>query len=336
MAPSNFHITSAHPRLHWSRDTPPLITVPPGATVTFDLKDSSGGQVNPSTTPSDLAKLDLATFDPIFGPVAIEGAEPGDVLEIEFLHLQPSSGWGFTAIFPGFGLLADEFPNHVIKHFTWDQSSPTTTTTTITSSNHILFQPGIKIPLRPFLGVAGVAPSLPGPLSTIPPLDTGGNIDCKHITAGTRLYLPVRVPGANFSCGDGHAAQGDGEVCGTAIETPMKATLRFTVRKDMPYVTSPHYDTRGSAAQHAQHQHQTQGGDPPVAVYAVLGIDSDLLEASRKALRGLIARLVATRGLEREEAYMLCSIAADLKIAEIVDMPNFAVSASIPYSIFED
>ncbi|KAK1675542.1 hypothetical protein BDP55DRAFT_664454 [Colletotrichum godetiae] len=317
MAPS-FHITSAHPTLHWSSKTKPILTVPPNEPVTFDLGDSSGGQITPTTTTTHLATLDLATFDPIYGPVSIEGASPGSVLEIEFLSLNPSSGWGWTAILPGFGLLADEFPHHVIKHFKWTDDA-----------THIVFKPGIKVPLHPFLGISGVAPAQEGPFSTIPPLETGGNIDCKHITAGTKLYLPIRVPGANFSCGDGHAAQGDGEVCGTAIETPMKATLSFTIRKDMPFVTSPHYDTRGSAYARA---HRVEDG----GVYAVLGIDSDLLEASRKALRALIAYLVATRGLEREEAYMLCSIAADLKIAEIVDMPNFAVSASIPYSIFED
>ncbi|KAJ0296534.1 hypothetical protein COL516b_011562 [Colletotrichum fioriniae] len=315
MPPSTYHITSANPTLlHWSSKTPPILTVPQNHPITFDLLDSSGGQITPSTTPSSLAALNLATFDPIHGPVAITGASPGSVLEIEFLFLTPSTGWGWTAIFPGFGLLTDDFPNHAIKHFHWDADA-----------THIVFKPGIKIPLR----IAGVSPAEAGPFPTIPPLETGGNIDCRHITAGTRLYLPIRVPGANFSCGDGHAAQGDGEVCGTAIETPMKATLRFTVREDMPYVTSPHYDTRGSV--HARGQKAEDG-----VVYAVLGIDSDLLEASRKALRSLIAYLVATRGLEREEAYMLCSIAADLKIAEIVDMPNFAVSASIPYSIFED
>ncbi|KAK2059978.1 acetamidase/formamidase [Colletotrichum caudatum] len=314
MAPGNFHIPSTHSRLKWSRATPPQITIAPGDTVTFDLRDSSGGQVTPASTTADLAALDLATFDPIFGPVAVAGAVPGDVLEIEFLSIV-TSGWGFTGIIPGFGLLADEFRDHALKHYTW-----------LPDASHIDFAPGIRVPLRPFLGWAGVAPAEEGEFSTIPPLETGGNMDCRHITQGTRLYLPVRVPGAMFSCGDGHAAQGDGEVCGTAIETPIKAALRFTLRKDMPYVTSPHYDTRGSV-------HGGTHSDP--AVYAVLGIDPDLLEASRKALRSLIAHIVATRGLGREEAYMLCSVAADLKIAEAVDMPNFAVAASLPYSIFE-
>ncbi|GKT93962.1 acetamidase formamidase [Colletotrichum tofieldiae] len=279
------------------RATPPQITVSPGDIVTFDLHDSSGGQVTPAATTSSFASLDLSTFDPIFGPVAVSGAVPGDVLQIEILSLT-TSGWGFTGIIPGFGLLSDEFPNHVLKHYTW---APDAT--------HIAFAPGIRIPLRPFLGWAGIAPAEDGDFSTIPPLETGGNMDCRHITQGTKLYLP-----------------GDGEVCGTAIETPMKAALRFTIRKDMPYVTSPHYDTRGSV-------HGGVQTDP--AVYAVLGIDSDLLEASRKALRSLIAHLVVTRGLEREEAYMLCSVAADLRIAEAVDMPNFAVAASLPYSVFE-
>ncbi|KAL0934022.1 acetamidase formamidase [Colletotrichum truncatum] len=310
------HVGPSTSRLKWSNSTPPVCTVSPGEIVTFDLLDSSGAQVTPSSTTSDLSSLDLATFDPIFGPVYIEGAKPGDVLEIEVLSLETGE-WGFTGIFPNFGLLASEFPDtHLLKHYTWSNTD-----------SSITFKPGIKVPLRPFLGVAGVAPAEDGEFSTIPPLETGGNIDCKHITQGTKLYLPVRVSGALFSCGDGHAAQGDGEICGTAIETPMKATLRFNVRKDMPYVTSPHYDTRGSS-------HGSVQSD--LAVYAVLGIDSDLLEASKKAMRSLIAYLVSTKDLTKEEAYMLCSIAADLKIAEIVDLPNFAVSASIPFSIFED
>uniref|UniRef100_L2GFK8 Acetamidase formamidase family protein n=1 Tax=Colletotrichum fructicola (strain Nara gc5) TaxID=1213859 RepID=L2GFK8_COLFN len=283
------HIGPSTSRLKWSNATP--LTVSPGEVVSFDLLDSSGAQVTATSKASDLSEIPISTFDPIFGPVYIEGANPGDVLEVEVVSLE-TAGWGFTGIMPNFGLLAADFPDTLmLKHYHWSNSD-----------KFITFKPGIKIPLRPFLGTPA------------------GN------TQGTKLYLPVKVPGALFSCGDGHAAQGDGEVCGTAIETPMKATLRFNVRRDMPYVTSPHYDTRGSV-------HGKVESDP--AVYAVLGIDSDLLEASKKALRSLIAHLTATRDLTREEAYMLCSIAADLKIAEIVDMPNFAVSASIPYSIFE-
>jgi len=165
--------------------------------------------------------------------------------------------------------------------------------------------------------------------STIPPYETGGNIDCKHITAGSILYLPIKVSGALFSCGDGHAAQGDGEVCGTAIETPMKATLRLTVEKDKPYITSPHYLTSVEDGETAESASRASAG-----FYAALGVDADLREASRKALRGLIAWLVGEKELKRDEAYMLASVAADLKIVEAVDMPHYAVSCSLPLSIF--
>ncbi|KAF6804088.1 acetamidase formamidase [Colletotrichum musicola] len=307
------HIPTTSSSLTWSPSTPPALTISPGETVTFSLLDSSGGQITPTSTSSSLAAVSISSCDPIFGPVFVDTALPGDVLEVEILSLK-TAGWGFTAIFPNFGLLSSSFSTPLLKQYTWSDDDKS-----------ITFLPGIEIPLRPFLGIAGVSPSS-GSHSTIPPLETGGNIDCKHITQGTKLYLPVKVPGALFSCGDGHAAQGDGEVCGTAVETPMTATLRFNIRRDMPYVTSPQYDTRGSV-------HGHEGNGP---VYAVLGIDSDLLEASRKALRSLIDYLVATRGLTKEEAYMLCSVAGDLKIAEIVDLPNYAVSASIPYSIFKD
>ena len=169
----------------------------------------------------------------------------------------------------------------------------------------------------------GLAHAEAGEFSTIPPYETGGNIDCKHIVQGSALYLPIKVAGALFSCGDGHAAQGDGESCGTAIETPMRATVRLSVEKAMPWVVSPHYVTPADASV------KSAKGE-----YAALGIDADLREASRKALRGLIAWLVAEKGLARDEAYMLASVAADLKIAEIVDMPHYAVACSLPLSVF--
>ena len=168
-----------------------------------------------------------------------------------------------------------------------------------------------------------------GEWSTIPPYETGGNIDCKYVTAGSVLYLPVQVEGALFSCGDGHAAQGDGEVCGTAIETRMDVTLRLTVEKGKmgDWVKSPHYVT---SEKHSKELVTAAGKGE----YAAVGIDADLREASRKAVRGLIGWLVGEKGLEREEAYVLCSVAADLKIVEAVDMPHFAVACSLPLSVF--
>lgn len=220
----------------------------------------------------------------------------------------------------GFGLLADEYPNPEIK--IWDLE-------THRAERYTIFKEGIHIPIRPFLGVIGVAREEAGEWSTIPPYETGGNIDCKHITAGSTLYLPIKVKGALFSCGDGHAAQGDGEVCGTAIETPMRAKLRLTVEKKRPWVSSPHYLTSSDTKLQAESESRGEKG-----FYAALGIDADLREASRKALRGLIAWLVGEKNLSEKESYMLASVAADLKIAEAVDMPHYAVACSLPLSIF--
>lgn len=148
---------------------------------------------------------------------------------------------------------------------------------------------------------------------------------------GSRLFLPVKTPGALFSCGDGHAAQGDGETCGTAIETPMKATLRLTVHKDHSWVKSPHYHCPPPVLSVAS---VPKFGDR--SCYAAMGVDSDLLEATRKAVRGIIEYLIhTTKDLSREEAYMLASVAVDLKLVEVVDMPNFAVAASLPLCIFQ-
>jgi acetamidase/formamidase len=189
---------------------------------------------------------------------------------------------------------------------------------------YAVFKEGIHIPLRPFLGVVGLAHEEDGQFSTIPPYDTGGNIDCKHIGVGSSLYLPVKVKGALFSCGDGHAAQGDGEVCGTAIETPMKAKVRLTVEKGKTWVQSPHYLTNPVEINSVESKGE----------YAALGIDADLREASRKALRGLINWLVGEKGLTKVEGYMLASVAGDLKIAEAVDMPHYAVACSLPLNVF--
>lgn len=248
------------------------------------------------------------------------------MLKIEFLSLTTAS-YGWTCIFPSthnFGLLADSYPSPSLK--IWDLA-------THADQHYTIFKPGIHIPIHPFLGVVGVAHAAAGAFSTIPPYETGGNIDTKHIVAGSTLYLPVKVEGALFSCGDGHAAQGDGEVCGTAIETPMRATVRLSVIKgeEMPWVVGPHYVTPtmiDGEAEERERRKREKGE------YAALGIDADLREASRKAVRGLVSWLVGTKGLSAEEAYMLASVAADLKIAESVDMPHYAVACSLPLSVF--
>ena len=212
-----FHVSkshSSHIHLKWDNSLKPVLTVDSGTEVSFDLLDGGHNQFTEKSTSADVPNFNLALGDPALGPVYINGAEPGDVLKIEFLKLETAS-YGWTAILPGeigFGLLADEFPGHALK--IWDLESHR-------EDGYTVFKEGIHIPIRPFLGVVGLAHEAAGEFSTIPPYDTGGNIDCKHIVQGSVLYLPVKVKGALFSCGDGHAAQGDGESCGTAIETPV-------------------------------------------------------------------------------------------------------------------
>ena len=310
------HITPSNIHLKWSKNIPPALTVPSGTALTFALHDGLNNQITPTTTAADLGSLDFAQADPAFGPVFVEGAEPGDVLRVDILELTPAAH-GWTAILPNFGLLSDEFPEPQLK--LWDLST--------VAEGYAEFKPGVRVPTRPFLGVMGLAPPTDGELSTIPPYAWGGNIDCKHVTQGASLYLPVQVPGALFSCGDGHAAQGDGEVCGTAIETPMTARLRLTVERGKSWVRSPHYLT---PAPGPESQPEPRRGQE----YAAVGIDADLREAARKGLRGAIDWLEGEKGLTREEAYMLCSVVADLKIVEAVDMPHYAVACSVPLNIF--
>jgi acetamidase/formamidase len=181
----------------------------------------------------------------------------------------------------------------------------------------------VRIPLAPFCGELGVAPPTEGAFSTIPPDVYGGNMDTRHLTAGTKLFLPVFAPGGRFSLGDGHAAQGDGEVCGTAIETRMRAQLRLTVRKDL-HVPAPQFLTAGPLAQ------STNTGP----YYATDGVGPELMTAARDAVRRMIEYLGREHGLAAVDAYMLCSVAGDLKISEIVDVPNFIVTMYFPLSVF--
>ncbi|EON98908.1 putative acetamidase formamidase protein [Phaeoacremonium minimum UCRPA7] len=302
------------------------MTVPSGTEISFDLKCGGNNQIRPDNEATALSTFDFTLADPAFGPVYVDGAEPGDVLKIDILDLTPAD-YGWSAILSGFGLLADEFPEQHVK--IWDLSE-SALLTTASGLRRAVFKPGISVPVRPFLGVIGIAPAEPGEFSTIPPYAaSGGNMDTRYLGIGTTLYMPIQVAGALFSCGDGHAAQGDGEVCGTAIETPMKARLRLTVEKkaDRPkgwVMSSPHYVTGPRVGEAEEDQ----------GTYAALGIHADPREAARMALRGLIDWLEVEKGLTRPEGYMLASVSASLKMTEVVDMPNYAVACSIPLSTF--
>ena len=309
MAPmSPFHVRRDQWHLAWDATIPPLFRVPSVSVVEFDALDAGNGQLGPGSTAADLAALDLSRVDQVAGPVFVEGAEPGDTLEVELLAFEPGA-WGWTAAIPGFGLLADDF------------AEPHLRITTL-GDGFGEFLPGIRIPLAPFCGELGVAPAGP-PRSTIPPGEHGGNMDTRHLVAGAVLWLPVQVPGALFSLGDGHAAQGDGEVCGTAIETSMRATVRLSVRRDVR-VKAPEFRTAGPLGTSTN----------SAGWLAADGIGPDMFQAARDATRRMIERLGAEHGMAANDAYLLLSVAGDLRISEIVDQPNWIVTMYCPQSIF--
>ena len=203
----------------WDRDLEPALEIEDGDVVELRVPDASRDQIGEHSVVADLASIDFDLMNPVAGPVFVRGAQPGDVLEIEVLEVRPRA-WGWTAIVPGFGLLAEDFQEP------WLRISRI-------GNGRVLFGDRFELPCRPFPGTIGVAPESPGPHSVIPPSRFGGNIDIRHLTAGATLFLPVGVEGALFSAGDGHAAQGDGEVCGSAIETGMEIVLRLGVRRDL-------------------------------------------------------------------------------------------------------
>ena len=298
----------------WDNSLDPVLTVEPGEVVRFECRDATDRQVTVQTTAEEVSDISFDPVHPLTGPVAVEGAEPGDVLEVELLDLQ-HKGWGYTLFFPGemeLGLLPEDFDEPGLH--IWDLQGDV---------GH--FVDGIEVPLDPFPGVIGVAPGEDGEIGTLPPRSTGGNMDIKHLTADSTLYLPVEVEGGLFSTADCHAAQGDGEVCVTGIEAPMFVTARFDVRSDKA-IEQPQFETPGPFT--------PTGVDEPM--YATSGIDPDLMEATKRAVRYMIDHLHEERGLTRGEAYMLCSAAVDLKINEVVDAPNWTVSAYLPESIFPE
>ncbi|KII84938.1 hypothetical protein PLICRDRAFT_179256 [Plicaturopsis crispa FD-325 SS-3] len=301
-------VKQAQSHLAWDNRIQPVIHVNSGETVTFDCLDASNGQITASSTPAAVSTLVLAKCDQVNGPVYVRNALPGDTLQVDILDIT-TADWGWTACIPGFGLLADEFQEPALK--LWRLN---------TSEGFTWFdeQRGMKTPLRPFAGEMGVAPAKEGAHSTIPPYATGGNIDTRHVTAGSTLYLPVEVEGALFSIGDGHAAQGDG---GTAIETPMTVKVRLTVRKDKSYTKTPHFSTPAAPTSDAYYWF-------PCRRRRV-----DIKDAARASVRHMIEVLVADYKLDRVEAYMLCSVAGDLRMHEVVDMPNYVIGFMLPKSV---
>jgi acetamidase/formamidase len=310
------HAHTIHRHQHhygWDNSLSPALRIAPGESVEFEVHDASGGQVSQTSTAAAVGQLDFSRVNPVSGPVFIDGAEPGDVLKVTLLSFKPC-GWGWTANIPGFGLLADDFQDPALHIWHYDAK-------TLAPA---LFGRWGKVPLKPFTGTIGLAPAAAGVHSIVPPRRVGGNMDVRDIGQGTELFLPVEVRGALFSVGDTHAAQGDGEVCGTAIESEMTIALRFDLIKRTP-LSYPRFTTPGPVTHHLD----AKGYE------VTTGIGPELMEAARAAVRSMIDLLGRHHGLPAIEAYMLCSVCADLRISEIVDQPNWTVSYYFPRVVFE-
>ncbi|MFT4564425.1 MAG: formamidase [Gammaproteobacteria bacterium] len=344
-----------HNRYH--PDVEPVLEVREGEEVVIETRDSVDGQLPPDVDESAFASLQPGAIHPLTGPVFVKGAEPGDVLEIEFLDIV-AQAHGFSVIFPGFGFLRDLMTEPFLVHWTLNGGWAT--------SDQI---PGVRIPSAPFMGISALAPSakeisewnareqklrdsggfaLPpdpegaiphGPcaaygLRTNPPRENGGNFDVKQLTKGAKLYLPVSVPGALFSTGDGHFAQGDGEVSLTAIEMAATVAVRFRIHKGLAErrkLTAPTFS------------HASYDPGPSDRIIGAMGypIDSsgenlgeNLTLAARNALLNMMT-LLQERGFTAKQAYIICSVACDLRISNVVDLPNVTVSAIIPEAIFD-
>lgn len=295
----------------WDHSIAPVLHIAPGESLEFEVSDAGGGQLTAASCAADLARLDFSRINPVTGPIYIDGAEPGDQLKVTLLSFRPS-GWGWTANIPGFGLLADEFREPALHLWKYDAST----------LEPALFGQWGKVPLKPFTGTIGLAPAAPGMHSVVPPRRVGGNMDVRDIATGTELHLPVEVPGALFSVGDTHAAQGDGEVCGTAIESPMSVALKFELIKQAP-LAFPRFTTPGPVTRHLD----SQGYEVSI------GIGPDLMEAARAAVRGMVELLSHRHGMPAVQAYLLCSVCGDLRISEIVDLPNWTVSFYFPRAV---
>ena len=345
----------------WHPDIPPILEVVTGEEVVIQTHDSIGKREKGVTTLDDIIKIDFKAIHPLTGPIFVQGAQPGDLLEVEFLDITPED-WGFTFI-SSLGVLGDLCEGPYVAH--WDIADGWAT------SPHL---PGVHIPSAPFTGIAGVAPShaqvrawteresafvfrggraqLPDPegavpsrgpaaiegLRTAPPRENGGNMDVKHLTKGAKLLLPVFVEGALFSTGDAHFAQGDGEVCMTALEIGATVVVRFQVLKgeaERRAIRSPRFLHQGYVPD--------QAWAKPTQFIATMGMPlkedgfndgGNLTLAARNATVEMV-KVLQERGYSTEQAYVICSVAADLRISQAVDLPNVIVTALLPEAIFE-
>jgi acetamidase/formamidase len=310
--PRTHHLTDERVHFVWDTGNEPVLVIDSGDTVVVWTRDVSDNQVRPDSDASVIADLDWNRVYPLNGPIAVRGAEPGDTLAIEILDIH-TQGWGWTAVLPGLGLLPEDFPDPYLRVFD------------LSGGDVAHLREDIAIPVEPFFGTMGVCPAGASAQPVMPPGTFGGNMDTRQLVRGSTLYLPVQVDQAMFSCGDAHGAQGDGEVCVTGIEAPMFASLRFTLEKGRS-IPSPQFRTPAPLTPRVN----------SAPFYGTTGIGGDLYAAAQDAVRAMIDHLHKTRGLGRQDAYVLCSLVVDLKISEIVDAGQYVVSAVLPEAVFSD
>jgi acetamidase/formamidase len=302
------HKLSAEPTHSvWDRSLVPRLRIEPGDEVAFECVDASGGQVHPGMTTAEYLTIDRTRIHALTGPVWVDGAEPGDVLQVDVLSTR-HAGWGWSSVVEGLGFLKDRFREPYLFHWQLDGQSTSSLTPAV-------------VPVRPFLGVMGVARAENGTFRTRPPGPFGGNLDVRELCAGARLYLPVFNHGALFSCGDGHAAQGDGEVCINGIECPLDVTLRFKLHKQQP-LAGPLVEASEAAAP-----------DSSADAWVVVETGTDLATAARAATSRMIDLLVSRWRFSEVHAYILCSVALKLRLSQVVNEPVYTVSAALSKQI---
>jgi len=310
--PLTHRLDAGQVHYEWNNAIPPRLEIDPGDTVVFDTRDAADYYYKRSSTSADVLGRGPFRGHPLTGPVRVRGAAPGDVLVVDVVAMKPALDFGWTAVRPGRGLLPEtEFPRPFLQ--IWD----------VSDARFARMDRRVAVPLAPFPGVMGTALDEPGGHSTMPPRKNGGNMDIKQLSVGTRLYLPVWVDGALFSVGDGHGAQGDGEVCVTAVEMAAEVTLAFGLEKGRG-LGEPQFRTTGPL----------RGTNDTGTWYATTAHGPDLFACAQQAVRYMIEHLGRERGFSREEAYVVSSVAVDLRISEVVDAPNWIVSALLPEAIF--
>ncbi len=306
---AEYSVSAEPTHSRWNRALKPRLRIASGDTVHLECVDSSGAQVGPSTTLADYLKIDRDRIHALTGPIFVEGAEPGDVLQVDVLKVA-HKGWGWTSVVNGFGFLKQRFAEPFF--FIWKLEGELSKS----------IAPAV-VPLRPFCGVMGVAPAEDGEFRTRPPGIFGGNMDVRQLCTGATLYLPVLNPGALFSAGDAHAAQGDGEVSINGIECPADVTLRFQVHKQRA-LPGPMLET--PAARKLE-------SDAGAGEWIVVESSNDAVGAARAATSRMIDLLSDRWGFSAVHGYLLCSVAMNLRLSQVVNEPMFTVSAAISKQI---